>query len=58
MKKERCIICHQETDVFEDTPIEFRNNYIDGAGQLCPECALKMEREHHSTQMNKSIPKY
>ena len=44
MKKEHCVICHQETDISENTPIEFRDNYIEGAGQLCPECALKIEK--------------
>lgn len=58
MKKERCIICHQETGISEDTPIELRDNYIEGVGQLCPECALKITREQHSTQMSKSIPEY
>ena len=45
MKKEHCIICYQETDISEDTPIELRDSYIEGVGQLCPECALKMEKE-------------
>lgn len=58
MKKERCIICHQETGISEDTPIELRNNYIEGVGQLCPECALKMEKGQQSTQIDKIVPEY
>jgi len=35
---EICISCKEVTDVRKDTPIEFRNLYIIGAGQLCRHC--------------------
>ena len=54
MKKECCVICHQETDIFEDTPIELRDNYVEGVGQLCPECVLKMEKEEKNQSTEES----
>ena len=50
MENEKCIICHRETDVTCDTPIELRDNYIEGAGQLCLECALKQISEQPKIQ--------
>ena len=38
---EICIICKKITDVEKTTHIDFRFGYIDGAGQLCRECAKK-----------------
>lgn len=35
---ERCVSCYELTDVRKDTPVDERPNYIEGAGQLCPEC--------------------
>lgn len=36
---ERCIICGEDTGVSVAIPIEFRNNYLEGQGQLCLGCA-------------------
>ena len=33
-----CYLCQRETPYREGDPIEKRYNYIEGAGQLCPEC--------------------
>ena len=35
---ERCVLCGKQTEVRCDTPIDFRGCYVEGAGQLCPEC--------------------
>ena len=38
MKKieyEKCVVCHQETEVKKDEPIQNRQFYVIGAGQLC-----------------------
>ena len=40
---EECIICGVETNEPKDTHIDFRYNYIEGAGQLCSKCAEKYE---------------
>ena len=40
---EKCIICGVETNEPKDKHIDFRYNYIEGAGQLCSKCAEKYE---------------
>lgn len=39
---ETCVYCKKETEYKKGDHIDFRENYIEGAGQLCPECANKM----------------
>ena len=40
---EKCIICGVDTQYRFRTPIDFRYNYVEGAGQLCPKCGSKDE---------------
>ena len=40
---EKCIICGVDTEYRFRTPIDFRYNYVEGAGQLCPKCGNKDE---------------
>ena len=40
---EKCVICGTDTQYRFRTPIEFRYNYVEGAGQLCNKCANKDE---------------
>jgi hypothetical protein len=40
---EKCVICGVDTEYRFRTPIDFRYNYVEGAGQLCPKCANKDE---------------
>ena len=44
---EYCALCGEPTGVLKSTPIEFRNNYVYGAGQLCYKCAneIRIEEE-------------
>ena len=42
IKTEKCINCGAETDVPIDQHIDLRKNYVEGAGQLCDECAKKV----------------
>ena len=35
---EHCVICGKPTEYRTDTPINKRDCYVDGAGQLCREC--------------------
>lgn len=37
--KEKCIICGKETKYDVNTNIDLRYNYVEGAGQLCNDCA-------------------
>lgn len=36
---EICIMCGKETKILKNLHIDMRNNYIEGAGQLCYDCA-------------------
>ncbi len=38
MEKENCISCGVETPVYRSTNINYREYYIEGAGQLCKPC--------------------
>jgi hypothetical protein len=38
---EVCVICHSETAVKKSTPIDQRECYIRGVGQLCKKCYLQ-----------------
>jgi hypothetical protein len=40
---EKCIICGVDTQYRFRTPIDFRYNYVEGAGQLCNKCGNKEE---------------
>lgn len=35
---ERCVLCGKQTHIPVDTPIAARQGYIEGIGQLCPDC--------------------
>ena len=39
---ETCVLCGKETKVLITTPVQHREGYIEGAGQLCMECFRKM----------------
>ena len=40
---EKCVICGVATQYRFRTPIDFRYNYVEGAGQLCNKCGNKEE---------------
>ena len=40
---EKCVICGVDTQYRFRTPIDFRYNYVEGAGQLCNKCGNKDE---------------
>jgi hypothetical protein len=42
MKKDKCISCKKDTQYDEMTHIDMRCYYIEGAGQLCPDCYNKI----------------
>ena len=41
-EKEHCVLCRQETGYRKSTPIDQREHYVDGSGQLCRMCYLKI----------------
>lgn len=38
MKKVKCAFCGNETEYDVNIPIEYRNSYVEGIGQICKEC--------------------
>ena len=40
--KDLCISCECETKYSHDTSIEYRDYYVEGAGQLCKDCYDKI----------------
>ncbi len=44
---EICVICHKVTPVLKEQPIEFREYYVCGCGQLCYECYHSIHSEIH-----------
>ena len=39
---ERCDICGRLTDVPKSLDIKYRKTYVEGAGQLCRECCIRL----------------
>lgn len=42
---ELCVICRRDTKIPVNTPIQFRDNYIEGMGQICYSCASISNQE-------------
>lgn len=42
---EVCVICHKKTNVPVKMHIAQREHYVEGAGQLCTQCYLKLNRK-------------
>ncbi len=45
VENEKCVYCGAETDVPVTMNIDLRNNYVEGAGQLCNDCANKLHNK-------------
>ena len=41
-EKEKCVICGKETEYLKSTPIQQRECYVVGCGQLCEDCCKKI----------------
>ena len=44
-KFEHCVMCGELTAVPVSMPIDLRENYVVGCGQLCNSCRLKLREE-------------
>ena len=40
--KEKCVVCNQETPYTKDTHVDYRQYYVEGAGQLCEDCYFRI----------------
>ena len=47
-KYEKCVLCHKITSLKINTHIDLRENYIEGLGQLCPNCFYKISSDTDS----------
>lgn len=43
-KLDKCVLCGADTPYSTNISVELRENYIEGAGQLCSECANKLNK--------------
>ena len=50
--KDLCISCECETKYSHDPSIEYRDYYIEGAGQLCKECYDKIVNQLEKIRTN------
>tara|TARA_B100000287_G_scaffold404198_1_gene426656 strand:+ start:728 stop:967 length:240 start_codon:yes stop_codon:yes gene_type:complete len=39
---DKCVMCGANTEYTKDTHIDFRTNYVEGAGQMCNDCHTKI----------------
>jgi hypothetical protein len=39
---EICVCCGKDANVSKFTHVDLRDNYVDGAGQLCEECFVRI----------------
>ena len=42
MKLDKCVMCGKKTRYAEEVPLELREHYVEGAGQMCTECYTKI----------------
>jgi hypothetical protein len=49
MKKvnETCVLCGETVNIPINMPVDFRPDYIEGAGQLCSDCRRKVYSKPH-----------
>lgn len=47
VEKEPCVVCHAVTDYSYRTPIQERNYYVEGVGQLCEKCYADVILEYN-----------
>jgi len=52
---ENCVGCGAQTEELVITPVSFRYNYIEGAGQLCNKCAAENDKKINETVLRDNI---
>ena len=51
-KKDKCVSCNADTEYDEFEHIDCRYFYIEGVGQLCPECGNKLYEKNKKRDIN------
>ena len=41
-KYDKCVCCNKNTQEPQDKHIDYRNYYVEGAGQLCENCYIQL----------------
>ena len=49
---EKCVSCGKITDVPKMMVVQKRENYLEGAGQLCRECGYRFRKENNKKRKN------
>lgn len=49
---EKCISCGRDTGISTKTHVDFRKNYIEGAGQLCAQCFIETYKKVYKKDDN------
>lgn len=44
---EKCVVCSKQTDVPINKHIDYRNYYVEGAGQLCECCYINLDNRKY-----------
>ena len=60
-KYERCICCKEQTNVLRATPVDEREYFIHGCGQLCPSCYRELtqtEKEQLDKYMERIVKQF
>ena len=47
---DKCVSCGKETKYPKNLNIDYREHYVEGAGQLCDECAEKLNKKLNKKQ--------
>lgn len=47
-----CVLCGEATQYPKSLPVDLRENYIEGAGQLCNKCGGKTEKTLQNAKEN------
>ncbi len=48
---DKCTLCKEPTPYSESTSVEYRQYYVEGAGQLCKECYSKVYNTKSGSQI-------
>ena len=49
-----CLSCGVTTEYKTDMPVDIRDCYVEGAGQLCTSCYLDLEKEYEEHKIIKN----
>lgn len=50
-----CVICHEPSGYYFDTPIDQRRYYFEGVGQLCEKCYKEMCEEEYRKEAERGV---